>query len=894
MAESDETRLTGDTHAGATTSGWLTSSGSVDHGQFPPGTLLDNRYRVLGLLGRGGMGEVYRADDLRLGQQVALKFLPDALSRDPVRLAQLHNEVRTARQVSHPNVCRVYDIGEIDHQLFLTMEYVDGEDLSLLLKRIGRLPEDKAVDIARQLCAGLAAAHERGVLHRDLKPANVMLDGAGKIRIMDFSLAAVGAVTDIRAGTPAYMAPEQLDGKDVSVKSDIYALGLVLYELFTGRRAFDAANLADLVAQHQSGTITSPTALVKTLEPTIERAILRCLEDSPARRPASALAVSAALPGGDPLAAALAAGETPSPEMVAAAGIDTATLTPAAAIAWLLAIAAIVLAVAGMHDRGSILARVPFSKPQAVLIDRAESLRQAEGYTEPFADSASGLISNDAYLRWAAARGSRATHWAELASGRPAVLRFWYRTSPRQLIPVNSGGGGVSMADPPIQLHGMTEVLLDTKGRLLRFEAAPAQVETAAAGTVPSVDWTRLFAAAELDRAAFTETAPGRTPPTFADERHAWTGTLPETDIPVRIEAAGYRGRPVFFDIIGPWFGASREPDDPASAPNSSNSPAFVFLLLVGAAVAGRANLKSGRADTRGALRLAGFIFCVIVTQYVIGPHVSNLLEEQQRMFIRIGIALFVGGVLYMIYLGLEPFVRKNWPTMMVGWSRVLAGRLRDPLVGRDIVIGVAVGAALALINLATDFLRPVSWPAAMPLAVNFGVVEDVRSFGLMLLDAVNSGLQNGLITLFEFVGFRWLMGLLASFVLKAASKVVPINAERVTPGKAAADRIFVALAVVLMTAMSVSGTPANELVTAVIYQAVSATLVLVLLLRIGLFAAVVMSLTNGVLLSAPLTLAGSRLYTTSAWSTMAMVVALTLYGLWQARAGEPLFSRRA
>ena len=144
---------------------------------------------------------------------------------------------------------------------------------------------------------------------------------------MDFSLAAIGAVTDIRAGTPAYMAPEQLEGKEVTSRSDVYALGLVLYELFTGRRAFDAKTLADLVQQHASGTITPPIEIVKTLDPTVERAILRCLDRDPARRPASPLAVAAALPGGDPLAAALAAGETPSPEMVAAVGGESATLS---------------------------------------------------------------------------------------------------------------------------------------------------------------------------------------------------------------------------------------------------------------------------------------------------------------------------------------------------------------------------------------------------------------------------------------------------------------------------------------------------------------------------------------------------------------------------------------
>ena len=183
----DETRLSDDaTRLVSSNSGWLTSSGSIDHGRFQPGEILESRYRILGLLGRGGMGEVYRADDLRLGQQVALKFLPLALGQDPVRLAQFHNEVRTARQVSHPNVCRVYDIGEVSTgasgqpQLFITMEYVDGEDLSALLRRIGRFPEDKAIDIARQVCAGLAAAHDKGILHRDLKPANIMLDSAGR------------------------------------------------------------------------------------------------------------------------------------------------------------------------------------------------------------------------------------------------------------------------------------------------------------------------------------------------------------------------------------------------------------------------------------------------------------------------------------------------------------------------------------------------------------------------------------------------------------------------------------------------------------------------------------------------------------------------------------------
>src|SRR5947208_8386479 len=299
------------------------SSDPIGGGRFTPGQIIAQRYRVVALAGRGGMGEVYRAEDVTLGQVVALKFLPERLSQDARALARFHAEVRNARQVSHPNVCRVFDIGETDGTLFLTMEYVDGEDLASVVRRIGRLSPDKATEIARQICAGLAAAHERGVIHRDLKPANVMLDGAGKIRITDFGLAGVAASIkgeEARAGTPAYMAPEQLAGKEVTPKSDIYSLGLVLYEILTGKRAFEASTLQELVRLRESGTITNPSMLVRDLDPLIERVILRCLETDPGKRPASALQVAAALPGGDPLAAALAAGETPSPEMVAAAG----------------------------------------------------------------------------------------------------------------------------------------------------------------------------------------------------------------------------------------------------------------------------------------------------------------------------------------------------------------------------------------------------------------------------------------------------------------------------------------------------------------------------------------------------------------------------------------------
>jgi serine/threonine-protein kinase len=860
----------------ASDSGWLSSSGSIDHGRFGPGTILDSRYRILGLLGRGGMGEVYRADDLRLGQQVALKFLPVVLSTDPGRLAQFHNEVRTARQVSHPNVCRVYDIGEIEGQLFITMEYVDGEDLAALLRRIGRLPEDKGIEIARQICAGLAAAHERGVLHRDLKPANVMLDGAGRVRLMDFSLAAAGAVTDIRAGTPAYMAPEQLAGQEVTVRSDIYALGLVLYEIFTGRRAYDAKTLAELVEQHQSGTLTAPTTIVKSLDPAIEAAIVRCLDPTPSRRPPSAIAVSAALPGGDPLAAALAAGETPSPEMVAAAGGDAAALSTSAGTAWLVVAALSVIVAAIVAGRFTLLNHVPLAKPAAVLADRAEQIRTSLGYADSPRDTASGFYYDTDYFTWAQSQGRAQTWYSGLTSGRPAVVRYWHRTSPVPLVPFN-WNATVSPTDPPVRIRGMTALTVDTEGRLLRFQAVPPQVETPSTGVPKPVDWKPAFAAAGLDPAAFTEVAPSLTPSTFADERRAWKGTLPGMSIPVTIEAAAYRGRPIMFDVVDPWTKASREPENTQRPP--ANNWIFVWLLLAGAAYSGWRNLRDGRADRRGAFRLAAFMAVVIGGLWVAGPHLADFSADQQAFFARAGIGLFVGGAMYLVYLGFEPFVRKLWPSMLVGWSRVLNGRLRDPLVGRDALIGVASGGTLAIVSFVILTVLPyrLGLAQAMPQLPQFAGLTGVGGAAAAIVGAINLAIQNSLITVFEFTLFRavfeWLTRRRFGSSGWTIASALGLNQHR-------SDRLFVALAVVATTLMNLgaSGIPLERYLPA-ISASLDTLIELVVLLRIGLFATVVMFFTSSMLDRMPMAFASSSLLASSTWATLALLLGIAVLG---------------
>jgi len=383
----------------------------MDEGRFPPGTLLAQRYRIVSLLGRGGMGEVYRANDLLLGQTVALKFLPLQWTSDEPSLARFRNEVRIARQISHPNVCRVYDIGAAEGSTYLSMEYVDGEDLASLLRRIGRLPQDKALEIARQLCAGVAAAHDKGVIHRDLKPGNIMLDGQGQSRITDFGLAGVaGELKDIRSGTPGYLAPEQLSGREVTARSDIYALGVVLHEVFTGKRP--------------SADSTHPD-----LAPEVDRVIRRCLAEEPAKRPASALQVAAALPGGDPLAAALAAGETPSPEMVAAAG-EHQGLRPAISWACLAGVIVSVAVAILLSAQTMLYRRVPLDVPPEVLAQRARDILQSAGYSEPPTDTAMGFYQGNAFLRYIAEHDKSKSRWDHLDTG---AFVFWYRGSPRPL-----------------------------------------------------------------------------------------------------------------------------------------------------------------------------------------------------------------------------------------------------------------------------------------------------------------------------------------------------------------------------------------------------------------------------------------------------------------------------
>jgi tRNA A-37 threonylcarbamoyl transferase component Bud32 len=634
---------------------------------FAPGAIIAGRYRLVALLGKGGMGEVYRADDLVLDQPVALKFLPPGADND-ARLSQFHNELRVARQVSHKNVCRLYDLGEAGGHRFLTMEYIDGEALASLLRRIGRLPHDKAVQIARQLCAAVAAAHERGVIHRDLKPANVMIDG-------DFGIATAKSDNTEFVGTPQYMASEQFSGSAASIKSDIYALGLILYEVFTGRRAQESKTLDELKRFHQTGTHTTPSSIVRDLDPGVERVILRCLERDPDRRPASALVVAAALPGGDPLAAALAAGETPSPDVLAAAAESEAL-----GVGWGLALVAFAIAgllvFAAASQRTSLTGRAPLDDPPAVLVNRAEELVASLGYTERVGDTASGFMAFADYRRWLRGRPLGPTRWDALASGNPSSVLFWYRSGPREIVPLQDDS--VTLNDPPSTETGMREVVLDPSGRLYRFRSVPPQFDDSAA-SAPSPSWDALFTAAGLQMTRFSEAVPQWSAPDFADTRAAWTGphpTLP--DVTLRVEAAAYRSKPVFFDVIGPWTEPERmEPDRDSTIDRVLIGLLFLTfgLLILAAAVLARNHIRTNRADRRGAWRVTAYLAVAGVLSWVARAHHSASADDEVTMAFRAaGDLALLGVIFWIVYVAMEPYVRKLWPDALLGWSRLLRG----------------------------------------------------------------------------------------------------------------------------------------------------------------------------------------------------------------------------
>jgi serine/threonine protein kinase len=257
--------------------------------ELTTGSSFAGRYQVIEELGRGGMGRVYKVHDTKINEKIALKLIRPEAGLDKKSLERFSNELKLARKIRHKNVCQMFDLGEDQGTRYITMEYVHGEDLKQLIRKVGRLSPGQAIGIARQVCAGLEEAHQLGVIHRDLKPQNIMLDEDGNARIMDFgiarSLSGKGITgAGIMIGTPEYMSPEQVEGKETDQRSDIYSLGVILYEMLTGRVPFEGDTPFTIGVKHKSEPPQDPRELNSQLPQDLSGLILRCLEKDKSTR----------------------------------------------------------------------------------------------------------------------------------------------------------------------------------------------------------------------------------------------------------------------------------------------------------------------------------------------------------------------------------------------------------------------------------------------------------------------------------------------------------------------------------------------------------------------------------------------------------------------------------
>lgn len=823
-----------------------------EHGRFQPGQKIGDRYRIVSLLGRGGMGEVYRADDLRLGQSVALKFLPERLAADPKGLDGFKREVRTARGVTHLNVCRIHDIGEADGLAFLSMEYVDGEDLSQVLTRLGRPTKEKAMEITRQLCLAIAAAHEAGVIHRDLKPSNIMIDGRGQVRVMDFGIA--GLQKELAGepgitGTPTYMAPELFKGISASVQTDVYALGLVLYEIFTGKKAFQAENISQLKELHETSAPATPSSLVADMDPLVETAVIRCLEKDPKLRPASVYALLASLPGGDPLAAAMAAGQTPSPKMVAAAG-DEGTLGRNAAIACISAVAIGLVLICWLAKSTYLVNNANLQKHPEALANEARRMIEMWGYHEKPIDQAFGF----------------------LREGEDRI-RFWYRQRRDELLQSQYfyrdwneySYARATHRDPPWSRPGESGVRLTPDGKLIRFRMIPSR-RTEMPEISESPNWSELFPEDILgfDLDTFNSVAIKELPPPDAfDHVKVWKGHSSESTNEFYVEAASYRGKPVYFEIINPSRFEDVFPTVPPVSLAQQSILFIYFALAAGASVLGWRNFQAGRSDGRGAFRIAFFLFSIgMVAWLFLASHRPSALSEIIAFQCGLAQSLLAAGTFWLFYIALEPFVRRFWPQALISWTRLAEGRWRDPLIGRDLLVGVLFAVTIVVI-VEIEVLAP-SWLDLTPRSMITSNVLTIEGLVALIGFFFASLVKVLWETLFALLFLLFLRLILRRTVLVWVAFLV----------------IFTPIFVFMM---------AHHPILGWIVVTIQWVLYLWVITRFG-FLATLASAFTGVLLSSPITTDLSAWYAGYGLIGVSLVAAMASYGFYTSQGGRPIF----
>jgi serine/threonine-protein kinase len=506
-----------------------------------------------------------------------------------------------------------------------------------------------------------------------------------------------------------------------------------------------------------------------------------------------------------------------------------------------------------------------------VLANEAREILRTVGYSAPPGDSTFGLEYDVEYIDYIGTTSAGPRRWDRLDS---RAIFLWYRQSPRPLEHRSFALlAQIGPADPPLQYSGDALVLVDSQGRLRRLEVlAPQAIPGNAAGR--EVDWSLLFTAAGLDIARWQAIESRWNPLHYSDARASWEGTLPPFDVPARIEAAAYRGVPVWFDVVLPTAQPSREPGSAASAPTAPRSDRrsgavpvlLVVLFTIGAAFLARRNLRMGRGDRRGAARLVIVNAIVGAVAWTLREHHVGTIQELLYLVHNASHLLFTSSLLWLGYVALEPFVRRQWPQMLVSWARLLAGDWRDPLVGRDILIGCTGGALVSCFG-QMEYFAPVLLGLAEP----------------MLATPVVAGMTGPLAFLERVIGSAFFVSVFIPMIWLFFLCALRMLLRNTWLAGAVAALL---LAPMLSSRLLFAAEPWAILPVALIGN----ILLLAVLIRVGFLAVAVVGYVITTLNAFPLTFEASAWYAGFGYAALAIVAALALFGFKTALGGRRVF----
>jgi hypothetical protein len=509
---------------------------------------------------------------------------------------------------------------------------------------------------------------------------------------------------------------------------------------------------------------------------------------------------------------------------------------------------------------------LPLDKSPEILREHSRELAEKYGY--PYFDSHHGFARKFEYLDYLREHDQSPARWQKLASGQPAVLRFFYQQSPEPLVPFS--GFGFSEGDPPNNIPGMVDMRLDTRGRLIFFDGVPPQIDEN--GTAAkNFEWGMVFKEAGLNLTDFQETESKWTPPRAFDERRAWTGVYPEqTDISIKIEAAAYRGKLVYFQIVEPWDKPAGEAYNRYGAEVSDIVLISIFfgVLMISTWLAVR-NVRMGRSDLRGAFRITFVIFILRMLLWAFVVHHVPSRDEVYLLITGLEVSLFWSCFAGMMYLAFEPYLRKHTPERVISWNRLLAGDWHDPLVGRDILIGICAGMiAISLFGLRAYFPIWLGDPPVTPFLMSnpYGAtLTGIRGFPVLFLSQATSSPVQAFMIAFLVLFFtlllrrRW-FGAVAAWLLLFAFSLSQDLAE---------------------------GIPVIAMTFAVVFP----TLMVLMITRFGVLAMMATFLSYHLIVFYPITTELSAWYAGDFMLCAAVLLSLAIYGFYTSLAGQKVFS---